>query len=94
MVDSLQSTTVDALLGLLSQVSVGVLGNVDATEVVSSSVSPLLFFFGRIALMTFDAFCFRAPVIFVEPLVDPSDLCEAGMRVFFFFPFLLCLCMH
>jgi hypothetical protein len=74
---------------------VGVSGDVDANETVSL-VGPLLFFFGRIALMTFDAFCFRAPVIFVEPLVDPSDLCKAGMfrSVGFFLPFLSCLCTH
>ena len=44
--------------------------------------------------MTFDAFRFRAPVIFVEPLVDPSDLCEAGMRVLVFFFHFCHVCVH
>jgi hypothetical protein len=47
-------------------------------------------------LTTFDAFRFRAPAIFVELLVDPSDLREAGMfrSVGFVFPFPSCLCTH
>lgn len=81
---------VESITDSLSLVWVGVSGDVDPNETVSS-VGRFLFFFGKIALTTFDAFRFSAPAIFVEPFVDPSDLREAGMfrGVGFFFISLL-----
>jgi hypothetical protein len=39
--------------------------------------------------MTFDAFCFRVDMTFVEHFVDPSDLCKAlaamMLLLYFFF---------
>jgi hypothetical protein len=62
---------------LLSSSIVVASGDIDAEETLS--VGPFLFFFGKIGLITFDCFRFRAPVMFVYSLFDPTVLCDAGM---------------
>lgn len=56
--------------------------SVDDKDMVSP-VGPFRFFLGNTALTIFDAFHFKAVVIFVEVFVDPSDLQEVGIEHWF-----------
>ena len=73
----LRTTVGSSLLLLMDSAMISVV-SVDNKDLVSP-VGLFHFFLGNTALTSFDAFHFKAVVIFVEVLVDPSDLQEEGM---------------
>ena len=66
--------------------------SVDDMDMVSP-VGPFHFFLGNTAFMSFDAFHFKAFVIFVKVLVDPSDLQEEGIECWFYVTIFVMFCM-
>jgi len=60
--------------------------SVDDKDTVSP-VGPFRFFFGNTAFASFDTLHFKALVIFVEVLIDPSDLQEEGIEYWLYVTF-------